>query len=108
MGVQIVAGSDAIGLGTSTQLIRTLELMVEAGLPPMEVISSATGNAARVLKVDQVMGTITKGLEADIIAVKGNPLENISELRSIKMVIQRGEVIRFNKQVSIDRPNKQL
>ncbi len=99
MGVQIVAGSDAIGLGTSTQLVRTLELMVEAGLPPMEVISSATVNAARALKVDHVIGTITKGLEADIIAVKGNPLENISELRSIKMVIQRGEVIRFNKQL---------
>jgi imidazolonepropionase-like amidohydrolase len=98
MGVQIVAGSDAIGLGTSTQLVRTLELMVEAGLPPMEVISSATVNAARALKVDHVMGTITRGLEADIIAVKGNPLENISELRSIKMVILRGEVIRFNKQ----------
>jgi imidazolonepropionase-like amidohydrolase len=97
MGVQIVAGSDGIGLGTSTQLLRTLELMVDAGLSPMDVIISATSNAARALKMNHILGTITKGLEADMIAVKGNPLENISNLRFVKMVIQRGQTVRLNK-----------
>lgn len=97
MGVQIVAGSDGIGLGTSTQLLRALELMVDAGLSPMYVITSATLNAARTLKVNNLLGTITRGSVADVIAVKGNPLKNISNLRHVKMVIQRGEIMRFNK-----------
>jgi imidazolonepropionase-like amidohydrolase len=96
MGVQIVAGSDGIGLGNSTRLLRAMELMVEAGLTPMQTIVAATSNGAKALKMDHLFGTIKAGLKADIIAVKGDPSNNISDLRSVKMVMQEGRIIIFN------------
>jgi imidazolonepropionase-like amidohydrolase len=93
MGVKVVAGSDGIGLGNSTRLIRAMELMVEAGMEPVEVIAAATTNAARVLKVSGRIGAIRKGLEADIIAVEGDPTDNISHLRELGMVMQGGKIV---------------
>jgi imidazolonepropionase-like amidohydrolase len=96
MGVQIVAGSDGIGLGNSDRLIRAMELMVEAGLTPMQVIVAATRNCAKAMNMGHLFGTVKKGLKADIIAVEGNPSENISALRSIKMVMSEGKIMRFS------------
>ena len=93
MGVQLVAGSDGIGLGNSAQVIRTVELMVEAGLTPMQAIVSATGNGAKALKMGHIFGAIKEGLEADIIVVQGDPSEDITRLRSLMMVIQGGRVV---------------
>ena len=93
MGVQVVAGSDGIGLGNSTRLIRAMELMVEAGMTPMQVNLAATSNAAKALKMDHILGMVKKGYKADIIAVEGDPLKNISNLRSVKMVMQDGKII---------------
>jgi imidazolonepropionase-like amidohydrolase len=92
-GVNVVAGSDGIGLGNSTQLIRAMELMVEAGMPSLHVIASATGNATKAMKMEHLFGTIAEGLEADIIGVNGDPSEDISCLRSIRMIMQGGKVI---------------
>jgi len=97
MGVQVVAGSDGIGLGNSTRLVRAMELMVEAGMPPMQVIVSATGNAAKALKMDHLFGTIKEDLKADIIAVEGDPIKNISVLRLPKMVMQHGKIITLDQ-----------
>ena len=94
MGIRVVAGSDGIGLGNSAQLIRAMELMVEAGMTPLQVITSATCTAARAVKMDQTFGTILEGLEADIIAVKGDPSKDISCLRSPIMIMQAGKVVR--------------
>lgn len=94
MGIRVVAGSDGIGLGNSAQLIRAMELMVEAGMTPLQVIASATCTAARAVKMDQTFGTILEGLEADIIAVKGDPSKDISCLRSPIMIMQAGNVVR--------------
>jgi imidazolonepropionase-like amidohydrolase len=96
MGVQIVAGSDGIGLGNSNRLIRAMELMVEAGLTPMQVIISATSNGAKAMNMSHLFGTVKKGLKADIIAVEGDPLEDISALRSIKMVMSEGKINLFS------------
>jgi imidazolonepropionase-like amidohydrolase len=93
MGVKIVAGSDGIGLGNSTRLARTLELMVEAGMAPLEAIVSATGRAAEAIKMNHIFGILAEGREADIIAVNGDPTKNISVLRSPSMVMQAGSVI---------------
>jgi imidazolonepropionase-like amidohydrolase len=93
MGVQVVAGSDGIGLGNSARLIRAMELMVEAGMTPLQVIASATGNAARAMRMDYLFGALKVGLEADIIAVEGDPSVNISSLRSVKMVMQSGRIV---------------
>jgi imidazolonepropionase-like amidohydrolase len=93
MGVQVVAGSDGIGLGNSARLIRAMDLMVEAGMTPMQVIASATGNAARAMRMDRLFGAVKRGLEADIIAVDGDPSVDISSLRSLKMVMQSGKIV---------------
>ena len=92
-GVQIVAGSDGIGLGNSARLVRAMELMVEAGMSPMQVIVAATSNAAKALGMGHMFGAIKEGLEADIIAVEGDPSANISSLRSLKMVMQSGKIV---------------
>lgn len=88
MGVKVVAGSDASG----DRLLRTMELMVEAGLTPMQVIVAATSNGAKAMRMDHLFGTIKEGLKADIIAVEGDPSKNISDLRSLKMVMQEGKI----------------
>ena len=97
MGVRVVAGSDGIGLGNSARLIRAMELMVEAGMSPMLVIAAATGNAAGALRMDHVFGTTKEGLEADIIAVEGDPSVDISSLRSVKMVMQGGKIVDLDR-----------
>jgi imidazolonepropionase-like amidohydrolase len=97
MGVQVVAGSDGIGLGNSTRLVRAMELMVEAGLTPMEVLKAGTINAARAIRMDHFFGSIKKGLKADIIVVEGDPSKDIGALRNIRMVMQEGKIIRLEK-----------
>jgi imidazolonepropionase-like amidohydrolase len=93
MGVRVVAGSDGIGLGNSARLVRAMELMVEAGMSPMQVMVAATSNAAKALMMDHMFGVIKEGLEADIIAVEGDPSANISSLGSLKLVIQSGKIV---------------
>jgi imidazolonepropionase-like amidohydrolase len=95
LGVKIVAGSDGIGLGNSDRLIRAMELMVEGGLTPMQVIVAATGNSAKAMNMSHLFGTVEKGLKADLIAVEGDPLKNISLIRKIKMVMSEGKIKRF-------------
>ena len=97
MGVQVVAGSDGIGLGNSARLIRAMELMAEAGMTPIQVITAATSKAAKALKVDNAFGAIKEGLEADIIAVEGDPSADISSLRSLKLLMQRGKIVDLGK-----------
>ena len=96
MGVQIVAGSDGIGLGNGSRLLRSMEIMVDAGLSPMQVIVAATSNGAKAMNMDHLFGTVRKGLKADIIAVEGDPSKNIGDLRSLKMVMQEGKMVPLN------------
>jgi imidazolonepropionase-like amidohydrolase len=93
MGVKCVAGSDGIGLGNCTRLVRTLELMVDAGMTPLDAIVSATGRSAKATKIDRYLGTLAEGKEADIVAVSGDPTRDISTLRSPVMVMQAGRLI---------------
>lgn len=95
MGVRVVAGSDGIGLGNSARLIRAMELMVESGMSPMQVIVAATSNAAEAMRMGNAFGSVREGLEADIIAVGGDPSENISSLTSLRMVMQSGKIVKL-------------
>jgi len=92
IGVKIVAGSDATGLGNSTRLLRALEMMVDAGMSPMEVIASATSAAAEAYRMENVFGGLRAGLKADIIAVEGNPEKEISSLRNLKFCMKDGKI----------------
>ena len=89
-GIPIVAGTDVTI--PSHSLHRELELYVKAGFTPMEAIQSATIVPARVMKLDKEAGTIEAGKRADLIIVDGNPLESISNIRKVKIVVANGKV----------------
>src|SRR5205085_8946480 len=81
-GVKIAFGTDS-GVSPHGQNAREFELMVAGGMPPMKAIQSATLEASRLLRVDDRLGTIEPKKIADMVAVKGNPLENIRLLQDI-------------------------
>jgi len=87
-GVPIVAGTD-VGVPAHT-LYREVELYVKAGLTPLEAIQSATITPARVMKVDNEVGTIEPGKRADLIILDANPLDQISNIRKVRYVIAQG------------------
>jgi len=89
-GIPIVAGTDQVVPGHS--LHREIELYVKAGFTPMEAIQAATIVPARVMKLDNEVGTIESGKRADLIILDRNPLEQISNIRSIKTVITGGRI----------------
>jgi imidazolonepropionase-like amidohydrolase len=89
-GVPIVAGTDKALPGHS--LHRELELYVQAGLTPMQVIQLATSGSARVMGMDGEVGTIAAGRRADMILVDGNPLERFSDLRKVTRVVTQGRM----------------
>ena len=75
------------------------ELLVEAGLTPLEALVAATKVGAEFLGRCNDLGTLEAGKLADIIAVDGNPLDNISAARKVSLVIVDGVVIDRNKLV---------
>jgi imidazolonepropionase-like amidohydrolase len=89
-GVPIVAGTDQVVPGHS--LHRELELYVKAGFTPMEAIQAATLVPARVMKMENEVGTVEAGKRADLIILDRNPLEEIRNIRSIKTVITGGHM----------------
>ncbi len=89
-GVPIVAGTDKAVPGHS--LHRELELYVQAGLTPMQVIQLATSGGAKVMATDREVGTIAPGKRADLILVRGNPLEHFSDLRKVTRVVTNGRM----------------
>ncbi|HVF90557.1 MAG TPA: amidohydrolase family protein [Blastocatellia bacterium] len=91
MGVKIVFGTDvgAFEHGTSA---REFIRMVDYGMKPLEAVRSATVRAAELLRMEKRVGTIEPGKLADVIAVEGNPLEEISALTRVTFVMKAGRV----------------
>jgi len=92
-GVQIAFGTDS-GVSAHGDNAHEFELMVEGGMSPMEAIQSATFTASRLLKVDDRLGALLPGMTADVVAVEGNPLEDISVMRKVIFVMKDGVVHR--------------
>jgi imidazolonepropionase-like amidohydrolase len=92
-GVTIVNGSD-MGVFAHGQGARELELLVECGLSPAEALRAATSVAARVLHIDDQVGTLAPGRLADLVAVDGDPTRSIAALRRIALVVKAGAVVR--------------
>jgi len=90
-GVKIAFGTDA-GVFAHGKNYKEFEYMVEAGMPAMEAIKSATMNAADLLGISDRIGSIEKGKSADIIAVNGAPIKDIKVLSSINFVMKEGVV----------------
>ena len=97
-GVTILSGSD-VGVFTHGENARELELMVESGMAPTRALASATAIGARVLHLDDSIGTVRQGLVADLIAVEGDPTRNIRALRNVRYVMKGGVVFKpFGRQ----------
>lgn len=90
-GVKIAYGTDT-GVSYHGDNGKEFFYMVEAGMPAIETIYSATVSAADLLNISDILGTIEKGKLADIVAVKGNPLENIRLMENIDFVMKGGQV----------------
>jgi imidazolonepropionase-like amidohydrolase len=95
-GVLVAAGTDAPypGVFQGEGIHRELELLVEAGLSPVEAIQAATGNAARFMDGSSAdWGTVEPGKRADLLIVSGRPQERISDTRTVVDVVQAGRVL---------------
>ena len=95
-GIVIVLGTDSGAQPVRTQGFSEhleLQLMVEAGLTPMQVIVAATNNGAKMLHINNKAGTLQKGMKADFIVLNGNPLEDIKQTRNIATVWKDGKAV---------------
>lgn len=89
-GILIAAGSDTLG-----ELHKEMYLLEEMGLNRMEVLQTATINAAKVLQMDNKIGTLEVGKEADLLLLGSNPLDNLHNLNDVKEVYCRGEHVTY-------------
>jgi imidazolonepropionase-like amidohydrolase len=91
----VLAGTDAPAflVAPGFDMHRELELLVKAGLTPQQALASATAVPARALHRDGEIGRLAPGMRADLIAVAGNPLQEVSATRRLVLVIQNGHVV---------------
>jgi len=94
-GVKIAFGTDA-SVYPHGQNAHELELMVQAGMPPMFTLQAATTHAAQLLKREKDLGSLSAGKFADVIAVPGNPLDDISLMKRVSFVMKDGVVYKRN------------
>jgi imidazolonepropionase-like amidohydrolase len=92
-GGHLMAGVDPTGNGGAMAGfgdLRNLELLVEAEFTPVEAVKIATLNGAKWLGVDDKVGTIAPGKQADLVLIQGNPTAKISDVRNVKIVFKDG------------------
>ncbi|MNU40805.1 isoaspartyl dipeptidase [compost metagenome] len=92
-GVRIAFGTDT-GVSAHGDNAQEFALLVRAGLTPLEAIQSATVGAAEHLKISNEAGRLAPGMPADLIAVSGDPLSDVTELERVRFVMKSGQVFR--------------
>ncbi len=99
-GVKIAMGSDYSFIPQNNfdhfelgMPMHEINSMNKSGMSPMQIIVASTKNAAHVCGLDNELGTLEVGKRADILVLNGNPLEDLSALTKVKMVIHSGEII---------------
>ena len=105
-GVPVVVGTDwwsgikvnhpAVQPGMAT--ITEMKMLRWGGMSREAIIQAATANAARALEIDDEVGTLEAGKLADLIVVDGNPLEDLSALENVDLVVQGGEIVKSNSE----------
>jgi len=94
IGVKVIAGTDAgAPLTAFDDYALTLELLIEAGMKPMDALVAGTGQAAQALMLEDRVGTVEIGKEADLVIVTGDPLADVSAIRNVQMVMKAGEIL---------------
>ena len=102
-GVTMVNGTDyppGDPIEDTSVAVYEMGLMEGAGLHPRLALAGATSNAARLLGLESEIGTVEQGKVADLVAVEQNPLEDLSAMRNISLVMQSGRVLRDDRQAS--------
>lgn len=105
MGVKIVAATDTgYGPNSTTTLAHELLELQRVGMSPLEALRAATTTAAELLGVDDHTGRLEEGLEADLIVLERNPLEDVGVVQDVLMVVSDGAVIVQRGDWAEDRP----
>ena len=98
IGVTMAFGSDLIFWASDetrgTWTMSQIDSLVEAGIPPRDILLEMTTNAAQLLGVEKTRGAIKPGLFADIVATPENPLDNINTLKQLNFVMKNGKVFK--------------
>jgi imidazolonepropionase-like amidohydrolase len=81
-----------VGVFSHGDNAREMEMMVDYGMKPLEVLRSATSVNADVFHLADAVGRIKAGLLADLVTVDGNPAENMHAVRQVKMVMKSGKI----------------
>jgi imidazolonepropionase-like amidohydrolase len=95
-GVTIGMGGD-VGVFPHGENVIEMELMVEYGMKPLDVLKSATSVNAKAMHWENQIGWIKPGMKADIAAFSDNPTKNISDIRKVVFVMKDGVVVRSAK-----------
>lgn len=97
-GIKIAAATDgsygSLGTESTLRIQHELEDLVGAGLTPVDALRAATSVAAELLGWESRVGAVKPGLQADLIAVDGNPLEDIQALNELVLIVKRGAVVK--------------
>ena len=96
-GVKIAFGTDVGGFDWGINPAIEFPLMVKYGMTPLQAVRSATTTAAELLGMQNDLGSIAPGKYADVVAVKGDPLTDISLLQKIDFVMKGGEVYKSSR-----------
>jgi imidazolonepropionase-like amidohydrolase len=96
LGVRIAFGTDA-GVFRHGRNAEEFALLVEAGLPPAEALRAATVNAAELLGLSATLGSLEPGKLADVVAVPGNPLQDIRATQKVFFVMKEGVIHRHDR-----------
>ena len=92
-GGHVVTGTDAPAVSPGISLHRDMELLVMAGLSPMQAIQAATKVGAAYLGKEKELGTVEAGKLADVVIIHGDPLKDITQTRRIDKIIKNGEIV---------------
>jgi len=93
LGIRIATGADTpYGPNSLTRISHEVAAFVEMGFTPLEALQAATTVAAELLRIERTTGALEAGLDADLIAVEGNPLEDPTVLQDVLLVVSNGRV----------------
>lgn len=109
-GGKLLVGSSTSVMVPGRSLHREMEMMVELGLSPGEVIRMTTQGNAEFLRKEKELGTIAVGKLADLIIVKSNPLDNIKNIQQVELVIKNGKEVdtSYNPDYAMPIPRPKL